>query len=159
MEYGMAIAAAIVTAALGTASAVGKFNQAKSDARGLRREAEQKMEQRKQEILKLAATQKVGYVQAGVELEGTPQAVIQDTYDTGIADVNAIKDSYQQTIKNQMTAARAELLSNLNQTGINSAKSYFSWGGSSASGLSSIASSSGSFASSGASPTTGGTGA
>lgn len=125
----MAIGAAIVTATLGTASAVGKYNAAKSSARAMKRQAEQEMENRKQEILKLAATQKVGYIQAGVELEGTPQAVIQDTYQTGIEDVNAIRSNYKQAIKNTLTQARTSLLADIVSVGNNTAKTYMSFGG------------------------------
>lgn len=126
----MAIGAAIGTAVLGTASAVGKFNAAKSSARAMKRQAEQEMEKRKKEILKLAATQKIGYIQSGVELEGTPQAVIQDTYQTGIEDVEAIRGSYQQAIKNTLTQARAQLMTDIASTAMSSATTYTGLGGS-----------------------------
>lgn len=129
MEYGMAIGAAVATAALGTASAIGNYNQAKSSARATKKKAEQEIEKRKEEILKLASTQKVSYVQAGVELEGTPQAVIQDTYNTGVADVNAIKSSYQQAIKNALTTARAGLIGGIAQSGMSAVSMYSGLGG------------------------------
>ncbi len=125
----MAIGAAVGTAVLGTVSAIGQYNQAKSSARAAKRKAEQEMETRKEEILKLAATQKVGYVQAGLELEGTPQAVIQDTYNTGIEDVKAIAGSYRQTIKNTLTSARAALIGNIAKTGMSAVSAYSGFGG------------------------------
>lgn len=126
----MAIGAAIGMGVLGTASAIGQFNQSKSSARAMKRQAEQEISNRKQEILKMAAKQKVSYVSAGLELEGTPQAVIQDTYNTGIDDVNAIKSSYNKAIKNTLTQARAQLLGNIVKTGTSAVSAYSGFGGS-----------------------------
>lgn len=108
----------IATAVAGVAGSVGSFNAAKSDARATAREAETAMQNRKKEILQLAAQQKMGYLDAGLELEGTPQNVIQDTYNTGLEDIKAMESSANKNIKNKMTMARAELFTGLAKTGL-----------------------------------------
>lgn len=109
----MGVAAALVVGGLSVAKGIGEFNSAKSQNRLIARQGSQVIENRKQEILQTAARQKIGYIQAGVELEGTAQNVMQDTYQTGIKDVQSLKYNYQQTIKNNLTQARASLLGNL----------------------------------------------
>lgn len=106
----MGIETALIVGGLQLASSIGQYNQAKSDARTTAKEGAIAINNRKREIQQVAAKQKIGYLQSGVELEGTAQAVMQDTYNTGIQDVNAISSSYNQSIKNQLTQARANLL-------------------------------------------------
>lgn len=109
----MGVAAALVVGGLSVAKGIGEYNAAKSQNRLIARQGSQDIEDRKQEILRTAAKQKIGYIQAGVELAGTAQNVMQDTYQTGIEDVKSLKYNYQQTIKNNLTRARASLLGNL----------------------------------------------
>lgn len=120
----MGTGTALTLAGLSLTGGVGKYNASKSEARRLRTEAEIKMKQRKKEIQKLVAEQKIGYGQAGVELEGTPQAVIQSTYKTGIEDINAIADSYNRTIKNTIVKARANLLGSIVNSGVSLYSGY-----------------------------------
>lgn len=116
---------AAVVAGLGVASAIGNYNQSKSQARQTIKKAEIDMQNRANEIRALASRQRVSYLQAGLELEGTPNAVITDTYNTGIADVNAIRDSANQTAKNIRKQAEAKLLGDLASTAV----SAYSMGG------------------------------
>jgi hypothetical protein len=132
----MGLETAILIGGLQLAKGVGEYNQAKSSARATAREGEIAVENRKKEIMQLVAKQKVGYIQSGVELEGTAQAVMQDTYNTGIADMEAIAGSYNQNIKNSLRAARAQLLGSIANAGV-SAYSFYSMSG--ASGLENMA--------------------
>lgn len=125
----MGVGAAIAVAALGTASAIGKYNQEKSAARWKAKEGQQALENRKKEILQLAAQQKMAYLDAGLDLEGTPQSMIQETYQTGVEDVKALSDSYNQQIKNQIMVARAELVGGIAQAGFSAATTYMAFGG------------------------------
>ena len=113
----MGVAAAVYVG-LSAASAIGSYNQSKSQARQAIKQGEIAMQNRADEIRSLAAKQRVSYISAGLELEGTPQAVITDTYNKGIADVNAIRDSANQTAKNILTAARAKLLGDIAKTAV-----------------------------------------
>lgn len=113
----MGVGAAVV-AGLSLASAVGNYNASKSEARNIVKQGNIAMDRRADEIKALAAKQRVSYLQAGLELEGTPQAVISDTYNTGIEDVNAIRESTNQQSKNIITKARAKLVGDIASTAV-----------------------------------------
>lgn len=119
----LAVAAAVV-AGLNVASAIGNYNSAKSQARQTIKEGEIAAERRADEISRLASRQRVLYLAAGLELEGTPQAVVNDTYNTGIADVRAIRSSYNQQAKNIIKQARANLLGGLANAGVSAFNMY-----------------------------------
>ena len=119
----LAIAAAVV-AGLNVASAIGNYNAGKSQARATIKEGEIAAQRRADEISKLASRQRVLYLANGLELEGTPQAVINDTYNTGIADVREIRSSYNQQAKNIIKQARANLLGGLAQAGVSAFNMY-----------------------------------
>lgn len=119
----LAVAAAVV-AGLNVASAIGNYNSAKSQARQTIKEGEIAAERRADEISRLASRQRVLYLAAGLELEGTPQAVVDDTYNTGIADVRAIRSSYNQQAKNIIKQARANLLGGLANAGVSAFNMY-----------------------------------
>lgn len=114
----MGVAAAVI-AGLGVAGAVGSYNASKSQARQVQKEAAITAARRAEDIKKLAAKQRVAYVSAGLELEGTPQVVMTDTYNTGIADIWNIKNNAEQQAKNIRKTATAQLLGNLAQVGAN----------------------------------------
>ena len=114
----MGVATAVI-AGLGVANAVGGYNAAKSQARLVEQAGAIKAYNRADEIKTLAARQRVAYVSAGLELEGTPQVVMNDTYNKGIADVLSIKASAAQEAKNIRKTAIAQLLGSLAQVGVN----------------------------------------
>jgi hypothetical protein len=115
---------ATVGVGLNVASAIGNYNASKQQVKQLKAEAKIKADNRADEILSLAATQRVRYLSAGLELEGTPQAVITDTYNTGIEDIQAIRDSYNTQISNVKKAARAQLLGGLANTAVSAYGMY-----------------------------------
>jgi hypothetical protein len=111
---------------MNVASAIGNYNASKQQVKQLRKEANIQAQNRADDILALAATQRVRYLSAGLELEGTPQAVITDTYNTGIADIQAIRDSYNTQISNVKKTARAQLLGSLANTAVSAFGMYTS---------------------------------
>ena len=115
------IGAQIVTG-LQVASAISSYNQSKSQARAIARQGKQQAEIRAKEISKLAAQQRVSYLASGLELDGTPMAVINDTYNTGIEDIKAIGSSAKTNASNALKQGRASLLGGLAQAGA----SYYS---------------------------------
>lgn len=119
----LGIAAAVV-AGLNVASAIGNYNQSKSAARQTIKEGEIAADKRADEISQLASRQRVLYLHAGLELEGTPQAVVNDTYNKGIADVREIRSSYNQQAKNIIKQARANLLGGLANAGASAFNMY-----------------------------------
>ena len=117
----LAVAAAVV-AGLNVASAIGNYNSAKSQARQTIKEGEIAAERRADEISRLASRQRVLYLAAGLELEGTPQAVVDDTYN--ILKEKAIRSSYNQQAKNIIKQARANLLGGLANAGVSAFNMY-----------------------------------
>ena len=117
MGDAMGVGAAIAVGGLSLAKGIGDYNAGKSKARALKRQGEIEAQRRKLEIESLIGTQKVGYSISGVRMEGTPEAVIQDTQTKGDLDIANIKASYAQQAKNTMTQARAQLLGSIANTG------------------------------------------
>lgn len=115
---------AAMSVAMSVASAVGNAKASKQQIKQLKREAEIKAQNRADEILSLAATQRVRYLSAGLELEGTPQAVITDTYDIGLKDIQEIRDSYKTQINNVKKSARAQLLGGLANSAVSAYGMY-----------------------------------
>lgn len=103
----------IIAGVAGVFQSIGQYNQAKSNARALAKEGKITAINRAREIEATASTQRVSYLNSGLEMEGTPAAVIADTHQIGREDVSAINSSYKKQIKNLMTQARANLLSGL----------------------------------------------
>lgn len=107
-----------VIAGLGLASAIGQYNQSKNEAKQTAKYGSILAQNRADEIMSLAAKQRVSFLNAGLELEGTPSAVINDTYNTGVEDVNAITGIYNTKSENIMKSARAKLLGNIAKIGV-----------------------------------------
>lgn len=107
-----------ISAGLNVASAIGNHNASKSKSRAIARAGAIEAQNRVDEIKRLAARQRVSYLNAGLELSGTPEAVVSDTYRKGIYDINAIISSTNQTIKNNMKKARANLFGGLASTAV-----------------------------------------
>ena len=117
------IGAAII-GGLQVASAIGNYNQAKIQARQKIREGNQAAEARAKEIRQLTAQQRVSYLSAGLELDGTPQAVLNDTYTKGLEDIKAIQDSAKTQSKNIIKQGQANLLGGLAQAGASAYSVY-----------------------------------
>lgn len=53
------------------------------------------------------------FLQSGLTLEGTPQAAIQQTYTTGLQDINTLADSANSKAKSKISQARTAALTGL----------------------------------------------
>lgn len=102
---------------LQVAKAVSDYNQSKSQARAIREQGKQAAAARAQEIRALAAEQRVSYLASGLELEGTPTSVINDTYNTGLEDIKAINSNTRTQMKNVLKQGQASLLGGLASAG------------------------------------------
>ncbi|MBQ5784654.1 MAG: hypothetical protein IIW11_06720 [Bacteroidales bacterium] len=102
---------------LQVAKAVSDYNQSKSQARAIREQGKQAAATRAQEIRALAAEQRVSYLASGLELEGTPTSVINDTYNTGLEDIKAINSNTRTQMKNTLKQGQASLLGGLASAG------------------------------------------
>lgn len=73
-------------------------------------EAAQKAQIRATEVRKFAKTQKLAFLKNGVTLEGSPLLVLQDTFDQGQIEVNAItKQGFAQS---KLLNAKAQIMRN-----------------------------------------------
>ena len=125
----MGVGAAIVIGGLSIASAVGKYNSSKSAARNVKKQAAIEAHNRMEEIKKLTAEQRVRYISAGLQLEGTPEQVINDTYNKGMADVWNIYSNSKQNAKNIMTVARSQLIGDMASTAVKAMGQYNNYAG------------------------------
>lgn len=114
----------LAIAGLQVANAVSNYNQAKSQARHIKEQGKQAAITRAKEIQALASEQRVSYLASGLELDGTPLAVINDTYKTGIEDINAINSSTRTQMKNAIKQGKASLLGGLASAGASMYSAY-----------------------------------
>lgn len=85
----------------------------------------------------LAGSQKVSFLNSGLTLEGSPMSVIQNTFDTGIEDIELASRNAERTAKNIQSSARTKAISTLVQAGASAGMGSFggnSQGGSAFSG-------------------------
>lgn len=106
----------IVGTTMSSISAAQAYKQSKQQAKTVAAEGALKARERDLQTRRLAAAQKTSFLSSGIALTGDgdlPDVVLQDTYKTGIEDVNLIKSNYNQQSKNIMGAARAKLMSDI----------------------------------------------
>lgn len=114
----------LAIAGLRVASAISDYKQSKSQAKSIKEQGRQMAAARANEIRALAAEQRVSYLASGLELEGTPMSVINDTYNTGMKDIAAIKSNTKTQMKNTLKQGKSSLLSGLASAGVNMYSAY-----------------------------------
>lgn len=86
---------------------------AKSQSRAVADKAALDAQNLKKATVAKAAKQKVAFLSSGLTLEGTPMGVLEQTFETGIADVKQLVAGANTQSKNIMAQARAKALSQL----------------------------------------------
>ena len=114
----------LAIAGLRVASAISNYKQSKSQAKSIQEQGRQAAVARANEIRALAAEQRVSYLASGLELEGTPMSVINDTYNTGVEDINAIKSSTTTQMRNTLKQGKSSLLGSLASAGASMYSAY-----------------------------------
>lgn len=89
------------------------INQAKKQAKATVREGEIVADNKARDVMRQAARQRSSFLTSGLTLEGTPENVIGQTYDTGLQDVNLIRSNVNTQSKNIIGQARSQMLSNI----------------------------------------------
>jgi hypothetical protein len=89
------------------------INQAKKQAGALVREGEIAASNKARDVMRQAARQRSSFLTSGLTLEGTPEQVIGQTYDTGLQDVNLMRSNTNTQSKNIIGQARSQMLSNI----------------------------------------------
>jgi len=99
--------------ALSAVSAVSQTSAANKAAKATVAEGNIVAANKAKDIAKVAASQKVSFLNSGLTLEGTPMNVIESTFDTGITDLNQISSNYNAKAKSQVSAGRQAGISSL----------------------------------------------
>ena len=89
------------------AKAVAQTSIAKSDS--LKEEGDLAVQQKAKEIKLRTARQTASFITSGLTMEGTPQDVLAETFDTGIADIENIGKNYQQSRLNILRGGSAQI--------------------------------------------------
>lgn len=96
-------------------SAYSSMKSANDQAESLQEEGEIQTKNKAKEVMAKADAQRVSFLSAGLDLEGTPQAVMQSTYQSGIQDIQQIRSNYNSQIKNSISEGRSSVLKSLAQ--------------------------------------------
>lgn len=107
-------------------------SQAQADA--LKKEGDITVSEKAKEVRLRAARQVSSFITSGLELEGTPMDVLDETFEVGVADIENIGSNYQTQRMNVLRGGKADALTSINQgrtAAIGSISSGFaSYGGS-----------------------------
>lgn len=115
--------------AMNAVSAFNQYENAEDQANALAREGALKAKERDKQTRRLAGQQKSSFLSSGISLEGvdgTVNAILSDTYKTGLEDVDLIKKNYNNASKSTIGQARANLIGSLGKTAISA---YSGFGG------------------------------
>jgi hypothetical protein len=114
---GVAIVGAATSISLGMASASNQRKAARKQLEATAMQTKVKADERIKQIRRLASQQKSSFLASGISLtgDGTPDAIISETYDVGMADVENIKKFGSVQGENISATARAQMLSTYGQ--------------------------------------------
>tara|TARA_R110000851_G_scaffold246062_1_gene398765 strand:- start:6495 stop:6962 length:468 start_codon:yes stop_codon:yes gene_type:complete len=108
--------AAFTTAALiglSVFSAVSSIGAAEDQAEATVEQANLEAENKAKQVRLKAASQQVSFLNSGLTLDGTPLSAIQNTFDTGISDVNQITSNANTQAKNIISSARTDAIGSI----------------------------------------------
>lgn len=94
---------------------------AKAQAAAVAQEGKNRAQERLKQSKLLASKQKASFLNSGISLtgDGTARAVIEDTYETGFADIGQIKDNANTQSSNIMSKARSDMFAGVAGMGMN----------------------------------------
>ena len=104
---------AVTALASGATKAISSMKNAKSEAKLAKKQAEEQINERVREAAKLMSQQKNSFLKGGVYFEGTPEEVINETYDFMNQDIEALKSNANTNIKNIMRQGRTAFATSL----------------------------------------------
>lgn len=93
------------------------ISQSENEAQAVVDQANIDAENKAKETRMLAARQQVSFLNSGLTLEGTPMAAIQNTFSTGLQDINQITTNANKQSKNIIKAGRMEAIGKIASTG------------------------------------------
>lgn len=96
--------------ALSTISAASSMNQAGKQAKAVVAQGNVALAEKAKSIRYAAAKQTTSFLNSGLTLEGTPNTVIGETFDTGLLDLKNMSAGYNSQAKNIIGQARADAI-------------------------------------------------
>lgn len=139
---------AAVSLIQGISQGVQNKKNADSQASAVRQATQAQVNERARQAKKLMSQQKASFLKSGVYFEGTPEAMIDETYNTSVDDINAMIADVNTQESNLSSSGNSGLFSGILGGIGNAALSYFGakgfgnlFGGSAASGSSGLFSS------------------
>lgn len=84
---------------------------AKQEAKATIAEGNVALKNKAKEVAQKAASQRVSFLNSGLTLDGTPQSIIDATFNTGLEDINLMSSNYNTKAKSQISAGRSAALS------------------------------------------------
>ncbi len=112
-------------------SIASRSSAAKSKAQALKEQGTLKAKERVKSTRALAGKQKASFLHSGISLtgEGTPQALIGETFDVGLEDIKQIQKNTGRGVSNIWSKARSGMLSDLGGFAMTVGMSAVSMGG------------------------------
>lgn len=110
----------VLFAALSGVKAISAMSEASKQAKAVKRNAEAQTEamrvegelaakEKTKQIRQRAAQQTQAFLSSGITLEGTPEIVLNDTFTTGMEDLDNITKGYNTRIGNTISGANADI--------------------------------------------------
>lgn len=120
---------AVAGLASGVAKGVKELRNKNAEAKVEKQKAELEIKERVREAAKLMSQQKNSFLKGGVYFEGTPEAVINETYDFMKQDVGVMKDNANTTLKKLAREGRTAFATSILEGIANGAKGFANAGG------------------------------
>lgn len=104
---------AVTALASGVTKAVSAVKDSKAQAKVAKAQAEEQVNERARQAVKLMNQQKTSFLKGGVYFDGTPEAILDETYDFMKKDIGIMKNNANTNIKNIMRQGRTAFASSL----------------------------------------------
>ena len=104
---------AVTALASGVTKAVTGVKNAKSEAKLAKQQAEENIQERARQAVKLMNQQKTSFLKSGVFFEGTPEAILNETYNFMKTDTDRLKNNANINIKNIMRQGKTAFATSL----------------------------------------------
>jgi hypothetical protein len=109
----------------GIAQGISSVQNAKSEAKAIQQSATEQIDERARTAKKLMSEQKTSFLKGGVYFTGTPEEVINETYETSLKDINAIANNSNKQSKNLIRQGKTAFYSSIMNGITNGAMAYF----------------------------------
>lgn len=107
----------VILATLGLVGGVTQGIQAKQNAenekKALREKTQAQINERARQAIKLMSEQKSSFLKSGIYFNGTPEEIINETYDTSMEDINAMIADANQQEKNLSKQGNSDLMNGI----------------------------------------------